>query len=122
MKLLEKELEPETVKVLDEIRWTDPGEQRAVAQRLPARLIAGACLSRLGMAMAAFGSHLEFAPTVGTLFCRYEGEDLVEQIETEIEHGKALGLDLKVMQGMVRTYYDELRLRMNRRVLQEANA
>jgi len=120
MKVLEQELEPETVNVLDEIRWADPGEQRAVAQGLPAKLIAGACLSRMGLSMAPFGCHLKFAPILGTLFCRHEGEELAEQIGVEFEHWKTLGLDPKVMQGMVRAFYGELRMRMNRRVRQEA--
>jgi len=114
MELLEQELEPETVSMLDEIRRADPGEQRAVAQGLPAKLIAGACLSRLGLSMMPFWCHLKFAPTLGALFCRYEGEDLAEQIGIEFEHWKALGLDPKVTQGMVRTYYEELRMRMTR--------
>jgi hypothetical protein len=122
MELLEQELESETVSMLDEIRWADPGEQRAVAQGLPAKLIAGACLSRLGLSMAPFGSHLKFAPILGSLFCRYEGEDLVEQIGIEFKHWKTLGLDAKVMQGMVKAFYGELRLRMNRRAGQQVQA
>jgi hypothetical protein len=118
MKLMEQELEPETVNILDEIRRVDPGEQRAVAQGLPAKLIAGVSLSRLGLSMAPFSCHLRFAPVVGALFCQYEGEGLAEQIGIEFEHWKTLGLDLKVMQGMVRTYYKELRLRVDRRLRQ----
>jgi hypothetical protein len=120
MELLEQELEPETVSMLDEIRWTDPGEQRAVAQGLPSKLIAGVLLSRLGLSKAPFGYHLKFAPAVGALFCHYEGENLAQQIEIELEHWETLGLESKVMQEMVRTYYGELRMRMNRRVRQDA--
>lgn len=122
VKLMEQELEPETVSMLNEIRSADPGEQRAVAKWLPAKLIAGVCLSRLGLTRAPFGSHLEFAPTLGALFCRYEGRDLAEQIGAEFNHGRARGLDPKVMHRMVKTYYDELRMRASHRVRQEANA
>ena len=120
MKLQEQEFEPETVSMLDEIRRADPGEQRTAAERLPTQLIAGACLSRLGLSMAPFARHLKFAPTLGELFCRYEGEDLVEQIGIEFKHWKALGLDPKVTQRMARAHYGELRMRMNHRVPQDA--
>ncbi len=109
MKILEQELEPETVSMLDEIRRTAPGTQREVALGLPAKLVTGVYLNRLKLAMVPFDCHLKFAPTLGALFCRYEGEDLAEQIGIEFEHWKALGLDPKVMQGMVRVYYEELR-------------
>ena len=95
--------------MLDEIRRTAPGTQREVALGLPAKLVTGVYLNRLKLAMVPFDCHLKFAPTLGALFCRYEGEDLAEQIGIEFEHWKALGLDPKVMQGMVRVYYEELR-------------
>ena len=109
MLILEKDLEPETVSMLNEIRQADPGSQREVARGFPAKLVTGAYLSRLGLAMVPFGCHLKFAPSLGALFCRYEREELADRIEIELEHWKALGLDLTIMQGMVRTYYEELR-------------
>lgn len=42
-------------------------------------------------------------------------------IGAEFHHGRARGLDPKVMHRMVRTYYDELRMRMNHRVRRKAN-
>ena len=50
-----------------------------------------------------------------------EGKDLAEQIGAVFNHGRARGLDPKVMHKMVKTYYDELRMRANRGVRQEAN-
>ena len=51
---------------------------------------------------------LSFAPTLGALFCRYEGEDLAEKLLLALEHWHTLGLDMKVMQGMVQAFYAEL--------------
>jgi hypothetical protein len=63
--ILEQELEPETVSMLDEIRRTAHGEQRGVARGLPAKLVTGAHLNRLKLPMVQFACHLKFVfPTV----------------------------------------------------------
>jgi hypothetical protein len=59
--------------------------------------------------MVPFGCHLKFAPTIGALFCRYEGAGLAENLLVELEHWRTLGLDLKVMQGMVQAFCAELK-------------
>jgi hypothetical protein len=59
--------------------------------------------------MVPFSCHLKLAPTIGKLFCRYEGEELTERLLVALEHWRTMGLDLKVMQGMVAELYAELR-------------
>jgi len=111
--MLESELEPEFVGLLEKIQQPDPtfepGKQAEKARDMPAKLITGAYLNRLKLPMVTFSCHLKFAPTIGALFCRYEGEDLAEKLLVELEHWRTLGLDLKVMQGMVQVFYAELR-------------
>jgi hypothetical protein len=110
--MLESELEPEFVGLLEKIQQPDPafepGKQAEKARDLPVKLITGAYLSRLGLPMVPFDCHLKFAPTLGALFCRYEGEDLAEKLLLALEHWRTLGLDLKVMEGMVQVFYAEL--------------
>ena len=110
--MLESELEPEFVGLLEKIQQPDPtfepGKQAEKARDMPVKLITGAYLSRLGLAMVPFDCHLKFAPTLGALFCRYEGEDLAEKLLVALEHWHTLGLDMKVMQGMVQAFYAEL--------------
>ena len=107
--MLESELEPEFVRLLERIQQPDPdfapGKQAERARNVPVKLVTGAHLSRLGLAMVPFNCHLKFAPTLGALFCRYEGEDLAEKLLVELEHWRSLGLDLKIMQGMVEVFY-----------------
>ncbi len=94
MLILEKELEPETLAMLGEIRRADPAVpaelQQATARGFPAKLVAGAYLTRLGLEMVPFDCHLKFAPTLGALFCRYSGDALAEQLEIAFEHWHAL--------------------------------
>ncbi|MCX6841248.1 MAG: hypothetical protein NTX53_03040 [candidate division WOR-3 bacterium] len=111
--MLESELEPEFVSLLEVLRRPDPavvpGSQQERSLEVPAKLVTGAYLNRLKLSMVQFSCHLEFAPTLGALFCRYEGEDLAEKLLVALEHWHTLGLDLKVMQGMVHVFYAELR-------------
>ncbi|MCX6844803.1 MAG: hypothetical protein NTX53_21275 [candidate division WOR-3 bacterium] len=110
--MLESELEPEFVSLLETIRRPDPtlvpGRQAEKALTVPAKLVTGAYLNRLKLPMVQFGSHLKFAPTIGALFCRYEGEVLAEKLLVELEHWRTLGLDMKIMQEMVQVFYAEL--------------
>jgi hypothetical protein len=107
--MMENELEPEFVSLLADLRRPDPaalpGNQQERSRTVPAKLVTGAYLNRL---MVQFACHLKFAPTLGALFCRYEGEDLAEKLLEELEHWGTLGLDLKLMQGMVQAFYAEL--------------
>jgi hypothetical protein len=111
--MLESELEPEFVSLLEVLRRPDPavvpGSQMARSCDVPGKLVTGAYLNRLKLPMVQFSCHLKFAPTLGALFCRYEGEDLAEKLLVALEHWHTLGLDLKVMQGMVQAFYAELR-------------
>ena len=108
----ESELEPEFVSLLEVLRRPDPavvpGNQMARACDVPAKIVTGAYLNRLKLPMVTFSCHLKFAPTLGALFCRYEGEDLTEKLLVAMEHWRTLGLDLKLMQGMVQVFYAEL--------------
>jgi hypothetical protein len=110
--MLVSELEPEFVQLLEKFQQPDPdslpGMQMERARNVPVKLVTGAYLSRLGLPMVPFDCHLKFAPTLGALFCRYEGEDLAEKLLVELEHWRTLGLDLKIMQGMVQVFYAEL--------------
>ena len=85
--MLESELEPEFVSLLEVLRRPDPavvpGSQQERSREVPAKLVTGAYLNRLKLPMVQFSCHLKFAPTLGALFCRYEGEDLAEQIGIE---------------------------------------
>ena len=111
--MLESELESEFVSLLEDLRRPDPavvpGNQQERSRAVPAKLVTGAYLSRLKLSMVPFGSHLKFAPTIGALFCRYEGEELAERLLVALEHWRTLGLDMKLMQGMVQVFYAELR-------------
>jgi hypothetical protein len=110
--MLESELEPEFVSLLEVLRRPDPavvpGSQQERSREVPAKLVTGAYLNRLKLPMVQFSCHLKFAPTLGALFCRYEGEDLAEKLLVALEHWRTLGLDMKVMQGMVQAFYAEL--------------
>jgi hypothetical protein len=110
--MLESELEPEFVSLLEVLRRADPavapGSQMARACDVPAKLVTGAYLNRLKLPMVQFSCHLKFAPTLGALFCRYEGEDLTEKLLVALEHWHSMGLDLKLMQGMVAEFCAEL--------------
>jgi hypothetical protein len=110
--MLESELEPEFVSLLEVLRRPDPavvpGSQMARSLDVPAKLVTGAYLNRLKLPMVQFSCHLKFAPTLGALFCRFEGEDLAEKLLVALEHWHTLGLDMKVMQGMVQAFYAEL--------------
>jgi hypothetical protein len=110
--MLESELEPEFVSLLRDLRRPDPalepGNQRERARMVPAKLVTGAYLNRQKLPMVPFGCHLKFAPSIGALFCRYEGEELAEQLLLALEHWRTLGLDMKLMQGMVLVFYAEL--------------
>jgi hypothetical protein len=110
--MLESELEPEFVSLLEVLRRADPavvpGNQQERSREVPAKLVTGAYLNRLKLPMVPFSCHLKFAPTLGALFCRYEGEDLAEKLLQVLEHWRTLGLDMKVMQGMVQAFYAEL--------------
>jgi len=110
--MLECELESEFVSLLADLRRPDPaalpGNQQERSRTVPAKLVTGAYLNRLKLPMVQFACHLKFAPTLGALFCRYEGEVLAEKLLEEMEHWRTLGLDLKLMQGMVQVFYAEL--------------
>jgi hypothetical protein len=110
--MLKSELEPEFVSLLEELRRPDPavvpGIQKEKALAVPAKLVTGAYLNRLKLPMVQFSCHLQFAPTLGALFCRYEGEDLAEKLLVALEHWHTMGLDLKLMQGMVQVFCTEL--------------
>jgi hypothetical protein len=88
--MLESELEPEFVSLLEVLRRPDPavvpGSQQERSREVPAKLVTGAYLNRLKLPMVPFDCHLKFAPTLGVLFCRYEGEDLAEQLLLALEH------------------------------------
>ena len=110
--MLESELEPEFVSLLEVLRRSDPavvpGNQQERSREVPAKLVTGAYLNRLKLPMVPFDCHLKFAPTLGAPFCRYESEDLAEKLLLALEHWHTLGLDMKVMQGMVQAFYAEL--------------
>ncbi len=110
--MLESELEPEFVSLLEVLRRTDPGvvpgSQQQKALAVPVKLVTGAYLNRMKLPMVQFTCHLRFAPTLGALFCKYDSVELAERLLMEMEHWHTLGLDLKVMQGMVMVFYAEL--------------
>jgi hypothetical protein len=110
--MLESELEPEFVSLLEVLRRPDPavvpGSQMERSRDVPAKLVTGAYLNRLKLSMVQFSCHLKFAPTMGALFCRFDGVELAERLLVALEHWRTLGLDLKVMQGMVQVFYAEL--------------
>jgi len=106
-------LESETVEVLDEIRRPAPGRvpgaQIAAARCVSVKPVVGAYLSSLGLRMVPFCTHIGSAPGMAALFARFEGEALADRLVAYMQRWLDVGLDTKVLQGMLRAYYAEVR-------------